>query len=141
MVHLNCRARSGTCRTRGSQRICPSVLGLQAAGLLSLWAGPSVWDSLPEGTGQVRGPPAERVLGHGTSPHHAYCSRAGSHLGRVTGGCVPRGGCPGCAPGPCATTEPVVQGPGRAEACEKQPWAQASGQLVGVMALGCGEQS
>lgn len=40
-----------------------------------------------------------------------------------------------------ATTDPVVQGPGRAEACEKQPWAQARGQLVGVMALGCGEQS
>lgn len=54
--------------TRGSQRICPSVLGLRAAGCLSLWAGLSVWDSPPEGTGQVRGPPPEKGLGPQDQP-------------------------------------------------------------------------
>lgn len=141
LVHLNCRALSGTCPTRGSQRICPSVLGLRAAGLLSLWAGPSVWDSLPEGTGQVRGPPPEQVLGPRDQPPPRLLQQGRKSPKQDDRRLCPAGWLSRLCSGPVCNYKPRGARAGRAEACKKQPWAQARGQLAGVMALGCGEQS
>ena len=105
----HCQARAPPEAARESAR----VLGLWAAGRLSLWAGPSVWDSPPEGTGQVRGPPPEQGLGPWDQPPPRLLQQGQESPKKGHRRLCPAGWLSRLRSRPLsATTNPVVQGPG-----------------------------